>query len=167
MSIPLALKCVQSFLKWAIDTGHTEVEYTLFMESANLSILALMSLMAVIVLSEPLRGGTLLRMIEARGHCLWMSRIRDSYRHKTRFTGCLVASLPPTCNTTHLGFDPDGIIWRIRLWTVGISAPRYMYVVAFIPIECRRGPRPWTRDVPIIIVSSAVVLYCCGWRDDL
>ena len=26
---PLALKCVQSFLKWKIEAGHTSIEYTL------------------------------------------------------------------------------------------------------------------------------------------
>ena len=143
------------------------MEYTFVIESANLSILVLISLIADIVLAEPLRGGTLLRIIEDWGQCRWMSRIRDSYRHTIRLTGCLVASLPPTCNTMHLGLVLDETTWRIRFWTVGISAPRYMNVVAFIPIPCKRGPRPWTSDVPITIVSSSVVLRYCGWRDDV
>ena len=176
MSIPLTLKCVQSFLKWAIDTGHTEMEYTLVIESANLSILILISLISIlilisliadIILAEPLRGGTLLRIIEDWRQCRWMSRIRDSYRHTIRFTGCLVASIPPTCNTMLLEFVLEDITWRIRLCTVGISAPRHMNVVAFIPILYKRGTRPWTSDVPIIIVSSSVVLLCCDWRDDV
>ena len=145
-------------------------------ESANLSILILISLISIlilisliadIVLADPLRGGTLLRIIEDWGQCRWMPRIRDSYRHTIRFTGCLTSSIPPICNTMLLEFVLEEITWRIRLWTVGISAPRYMNVVAFMLILCKRGTRPWTGDIPIIIVSFSVVLRCCGWRDNV
>ena len=41
-----------------------------------------------------------------------------------------------------------------RLCMMGMSAPRYIKVVALMPIECSLVPRPLTRELPITITWS-------------
>ena len=123
---PLALKCVQSFLKWAMETGHTSIVHTFWKQSAKLSMALLISWSVCIVLAVPLRGGTLLRITVVWGQRLLMSVIKYSYRAPMLSADRLVASLPPTWSMMRLGFTPGVNMLGIRLWMVGISAPRYI-----------------------------------------